>query len=139
MDRYGKGSTLPLYGTGPSQKPAQFRPSLANFGLAQSMQISGWMVLASCIFWMCVIYSSFRGVQYALMYRSLNDADLDQIGCCSNFGGTLQDNRNFIEKYPKKDTVPYLMRLGPETFSEDFKGTKNVQKLKICILHIVNI
>ncbi|WAR15205.1 hypothetical protein MAR_005310 [Mya arenaria] len=126
MDRYGKGSTLPLYGTGSSSgQTGPSKPSIvSNLGLSQHLQISGYMVLASCLFWVFMIYFGFRGAQYGLLYMSLDDADLDEIGCCANFGGTLQDNRNFIEKYPKGDTVPYLMRLGPETFSGGFKGTE---------------
>lgn len=124
MDRYGKGSTLPLYSTGPSKpETGGKRPPVVSLGLSRQFDIPGYMMLASLIFWICIGILVYTGFQYLAMYHSFNDASLEEVGCCSNFGGTLQDNRNFIETYSKGDAGPYLMRLGPETFSNNFKGT----------------
>lgn len=123
MDRYGKGGTLPLYSAG-SGKPANKKhPPVMSLGLSRQFEISGYMMLASLIFWLCIFYGLYTGFGYLMMYRSFDDNKLEEVGCCSNFGGTLQDNRNFIETYAKGDAGPYLMRLGPETFTNTFKGT----------------
>ena len=122
MDRYGKGSSIPLYSSGPSrpQAPQKF----VGLGLRSQFEISGYMILASFIFWICIGIFAFKGFQYAKLYHSLNDSDLDQLDCCKNFGGTMEDNLNFIEtQYEKGDSGPYLMRLGPETYEGDIKGT----------------
>lgn len=130
MDRYGKGGALPLYSSGTSKPDARPRPHVMSLGLSKQFEISGYMMLASLIFWMCIGYAGFTGFKYLMLYRSFDDASLEEVGCCANFGGTLQDNRNFIETYAKGDAGPYLMRLGPETFSNNFKGTPAPSELE---------
>ncbi|KAL4221033.1 hypothetical protein ACF0H5_019295 [Mactra antiquata] len=130
MDRYNKGGkdVLPLY-----QPKAMMRKSPNHFpgvGLAEQFQISGYMMIASGIFWMCMIYFGIRGIQYGLMYRSFDDSNLEEIGCCTSFGGTLQDGLNFMETYDKGVAGPYLMRLGPETYNSGFKGTPSPKELE---------
>lgn len=119
MARNKKGPSLPTY-----------QPRLSpNQGLAEQFQISGYMMLASFIFWIIMIYLGFRVFGYAMLYRSLEDSDLEAVGCCANFGGTLQDNLNFLETYNKGVAGPYLMRLGPESFNSNFKGTQSPKEL----------
>ena len=127
MDRYGKGGTLPLYQTKTPKKASKakaMKPApVINLGLSRQFEISPHMMFASLIFWICILTGTYIGITYLIMYRSFNDAQLEEVGCCGNFGGSLQDNRKIIETYPKWDAGPYLMRLGPETFSNTFKGT----------------
>lgn len=128
MDRYGKGGgTLPLYQAGgPAGKP---KAASMGLGLSQHMQISPYMVVASCVFWLVMLLLAIRGVQYAILYNAINDSDLDKIACCNNFGGDIENNRKIIEAYPKAETVPYLMRLGPESLKSNFKGTPSPTEL----------
>lgn len=125
MDRYNKGGALPLYQTAaaPRQSP--------NFGLGlrSQFEISGYMMLASLCFWILMGILAFKGFQYGTLYMTFDDESLEKVGCCSNFGGTMQDSLNFLETYPKGEAGPYLMRLGPETYTSDFKGTQSPKEL----------
>ncbi|KAH3827209.1 uncharacterized protein LOC127881861 [Dreissena polymorpha] len=127
MDRYGKGGALPLYqASGPAGNP---KAGTLGLGLSKHMQISPYMVVASCVFWLCMLLLAVRGAQYALLYSAIDDSDLDKIACCNNFGGDIEINRKTIESYPKGETVPYLMRLGPESLKSNFKGTPSPTEL----------
>lgn len=122
MDRYNP-NPLPLYGN-----PAP-RPAPRGLGLSSQFQIGTKEVIASCAFWIFMCWLAFKGFQYGALYMTFDDSKLDSPECCKNFGGNLQDNRNFIEGYNKKDAGPYLMRLGPETYTSQFKGTASPKEL----------
>lgn len=121
MDRYNPNA-LPLYGNAAPRPPRAM-------GLGSHLQIGGKEVAASCCFWIFMCFLAFKGFQYGAMYMTFDDSSLDSTECCKNFGGTLQDNRNFIEGYNKRDAGPYLMRLGPETYTSQFKGTASPKEL----------
>lgn len=124
MDRYGSGSTLPLYSTGPS------RPPMPKFGsFASQFNISGYMMAASLFFWLLMAYLAYQGFIYGTMYMSFDDDKLEEVGCCSNFGGSMLDNLYILETYEKGDAGPYLMRLGPESYTVPFKGTQSPMEL----------
>lgn len=125
MDRYNTGGALPLYQAASQTK----RPPEFGLGLRSQFQISGYMMLASLCFWLLMGFLAFKGFQYGMIYRTFDDDSLEKVGCCSNFGGTMQDNLNFLETYPKGEAGPYLMRLGPETYTSQFKGTQSPKEL----------
>jgi hypothetical protein len=127
MDRYNKGGALPLYQAS-SPSPIRRSPN-AGLGLSSQFQISGYMMLASLCFWILMFYLGIKGFQYGMLYRTFDDESLDSIGCCSNFGGSIQDSLNFMETYAKGEAGPYLMRLGPETYTSEFKGTQSPAEL----------
>ena len=125
MDRYSQ-SPLPLYGN--SAQKAGPRPP--NMGLPSQFQISGYQVLASVIFWICMMYLGFKGFQYGVMYMGLDDGNMEALGCCKNAGGSIEDNANVVDGYNKGDAGPYLMRLGPESYTTKFKGTQSPKELE---------
>ena len=61
------------------------------------------MMFASLIFWICILTGTYIDITYLIVYRCFNDAQLEEVVCCANFGGSLQDNRKVIETYPKGD------------------------------------
>ena len=105
MYRYGKGGTLPLYQTKTTTQAAKakaMRPAPGNnLGLFRQFEISPHMMFASVIFRICILNVTYIGITYLMTYRSFNDSQLEEVCCCGNFGGTLQDNRIIIETYPK--------------------------------------
>ena len=120
MDRYSQ-NPLPLYGNA-AQRNVPRPPGL---GIPPQFQLTGYQVLASCIFWIFLMYLAFKGFQYGAMYMSFDDGKLEVPECCKNYGGSVEDNANFIDSYNKGDAGPYLMRLGPESYTSKFKGTES--------------
>lgn len=120
-----KGSGLPMH-------QPQFVPRRnPNEGLSQQFQLSGYMMIASCVFWMLMLYLGIKGFQYGMMYRSFDDDKLEAVGCCvtSLAVSIEQENLKLIDGYNKGEAGPYLMRLGPESFSSNFKGTQSPREL----------
>lgn len=124
MDRYSK-NPLPLYGN-----PAPKAPQFHGMGMRSQFQITGPQVVASCLFWVLMCFLAFKGFQYGAMYMSFDDSNLDSPECCKNYGGSIEDNRNFVDGYNKGDAGPYLMRLGPESYTSQFKGTPSPKELE---------
>ena len=93
MDRYNP-SPLPLYG---NPTPAPQRPAPKGLGLSSQFQIGTKEVIASFFWWIFMFWLAFKGFQYGALYMTFDDSKLDSPECCKNFGGNIQDNRNFIE------------------------------------------
>ncbi|KAK3593260.1 hypothetical protein CHS0354_012351 [Potamilus streckersoni] len=118
MNRFDSNPPLPLYG---------------NFGAggkkAPAFPLSPYMVVASVCFWLFIAAFTFKGCEYFLLYKFIDDSDLEVTNCCEHLGSDPIENEKFVQNYPKGDAGPYLMRLGPERYSSNFVGTESPREL----------